>query len=110
MKSGVFFFLFVIKANNGAGGWSDVNGRETGPAVFPLTVVTMSLTSLLLAASATDEVRRENEALSTELEAAQREHKKLRQVVEQLSRDYDDAKELDPLRRYQRLKVSFSQY
>ena len=67
----------------------------------------MSLTSLLLAASATDEVRRENEALSTELEAAQREHKKLRQVVEQLSRDYDDAKELDPLRRYQRLKVSF---
>lgn len=78
--------------------------------MFPLTVVTMSLTSLLLAASATDEVRRENEALSTELEAAQREHKKLRQVVEQLSRDYDDAKELDPLRRYQRLKVSFSQY
>ena len=68
-------------------------------------VVTMSLTSLLLAASATDEVRRENEALSTELEAAQREHKKLRQVVEQLSRDYDEAKELDPLRRYQRLKV-----
>ncbi|KAL8623441.1 hypothetical protein ACOMHN_058886 [Nucella lapillus] len=64
----------------------------------------MSLSSLLLAASATDEVRRENEALSQELEAAQREHKKLRQVVEQLSRDYDDAKELDPFRRYQRLK------
>ncbi|KAK7112744.1 hypothetical protein V1264_012145 [Littorina saxatilis] len=55
-------------------------------------------------ASATDEVRKENEALSTELEAAQREHKKLRQVVEQLSRDYEEAKDLDPLRRYTRLK------
>ncbi|XP_076458221.1 uncharacterized protein LOC143291956 [Babylonia areolata] len=53
---------------------------------------------------ATDEVRRENEALSVELEAAQREHKKLRQVVEQLAREYDEAKELDPVRRYQRLK------
>ncbi|KAK7493328.1 hypothetical protein BaRGS_00015454, partial [Batillaria attramentaria] len=57
-----------------------------------------------VAGSATEEVRRENEALSTELETAQREHKKLRQVVEQLSRDYDESKELDPLRRYQRLK------
>lgn len=66
----------------------------------------MSLSSLLMASGANEEARRENEALTSELEAAQREHKKLRQVVEQLSRDYQAAKDLDPLRRYQRLKVS----
>ncbi|XP_025116247.1 uncharacterized protein LOC112577394 [Pomacea canaliculata] len=64
----------------------------------------MSLSSLLMASGANEEARRENEALTSELEAAQREHKKLRQVVEQLSRDYEAAKDLDPLRRYQRLK------
>lgn len=68
----------------------------------------MSLSSLLMASGANEEARRENEALTSELEAAQREHKKLRQVVEQLSRDYEAAKDLDPLRRYQRLKVSRS--
>lgn len=69
----------------------------------------MSLSSLFLAASVADrtsrdEARRENEQLSAEVEGAQREYKKLKQVVEHLTRDYEASKDFDPLRRYKKMK------
>ncbi|XP_046378987.1 uncharacterized protein [Haliotis cracherodii] len=51
-----------------------------------------------------DEARRENEQLSAEVEGAQREYKKLKQVVEHLTRDYEASKDFDPLRRYKKMK------
>ncbi|OWF49580.1 uncharacterized protein LOC110451523 [Mizuhopecten yessoensis] len=51
-----------------------------------------------------DDVRKENELLWTELDSLQREHKKLKQVVEQLARDYEESKYFDPLRRYEKMK------
>ncbi|XP_041364772.1 uncharacterized protein LOC121380087 isoform X2 [Gigantopelta aegis] len=51
-----------------------------------------------------EEVRRENEHLATELDVVQREYKKLKQIVDQLGREYEDSKEFDPVRRYKRLK------
>jgi hypothetical protein len=71
----------------------------------------MSLSSFILASSSGDrtssskgDVRRENELLCAELESLQRELKKLKQVTEQLTRDYEESKDFDPLRRYEKLK------
>ncbi|WAQ97062.1 hypothetical protein MAR_029752 [Mya arenaria] len=70
----------------------------------------MSFPSLILAtatgdrSAGRDDVRRENEQISAELDTLGREHKKLKQIVEQLTRDYEDSKSYDPLRRYERLK------
>ncbi|XP_014789061.1 uncharacterized protein LOC106882793 [Octopus bimaculoides] len=52
-----------------------------------------------------DETRRMNEVLFLELETLQREYKRSRQVVEQLTKDYEESKDLDPVRRYEKLKV-----
>ena len=53
---------------------------------------------------AKDDVRKENEVLSAELDNLSREHKQLKQIVEQLDRDYEESKAFDPLRRYEKLK------
>lgn len=52
-----------------------------------------------------DDTRRVNEILFTELENLQREYKRERQVVEQLTKDYEESKDYDPVRRYEKLKV-----
>lgn len=71
-------------------------------------VVIMSLPSFILASNersnSRDDVRKENDLLWTELDSLQREHKKLKQVVEQLARDYEESKYFDPLRRYEKMK------
>ena len=63
----------------------------------------------ILASSLTDktkdDTRRVNELLFTELENLQREYKRERQVVEQLTKDYEESKDYDPVRRYEKLKV-----
>ena len=70
----------------------------------------MSLRFLILASITNDrsgpkdDVRKENELLCAELDNLQREQKKLKQIVEQLSMDYEASKTFDPLRRYERLK------
>ena len=70
----------------------------------------MSFPSLILATTSgdkpgsKDDVRKENELLCSELDNLHREQKKLRQIVEQLARDYEDSKAFDPIRRYERLK------
>ncbi|KAH3869310.1 uncharacterized protein LOC127867988 [Dreissena polymorpha] len=51
-----------------------------------------------------DDVRKENEQLCIELDNLGREHKKLKQIVDQLSTDYEESKAYDPLRRYEKLK------
>lgn len=63
----------------------------------------------ILASSLTDkskdDTRRVNELLFTELENLQREYKRERQVVDQLTKDYVESKDYDPVRRYEKLKV-----
>ena len=46
-----------------------------------------------------DDARKANEFLCCELDTLQREHKKLKQIVDQLASDYEQSKRLDPLRR-----------
>ena len=48
--------------------------------------------------------RQINEHLSAEAETLQKEYKRLKQIVEQLSNEYERSKELDPIRRYRQLK------
>lgn len=70
----------------------------------------MSFPSLILASTLSDRsgskdnARKENELLCSELDNLQREQKKLKQIVEQLARDYEESKGYDPIRRYERLK------
>lgn len=70
----------------------------------------MSLSSFILATTSADrsnsreDVKRENELLSQDLDNLQRDYKTLKQAVEQLERDYEDSKDFDPLRRYEKLK------
>lgn len=73
-------------------------------------VISMPL-SVLLPASTTpqtpqskDDVKKESERLFTELDTLTREYKRLRQVVEQLGREYEESKDYDPVRRYEKLK------
>ena len=42
--------------------------------------------------------------LWTELNSLHREHKKLKQFVEQLTNDYEESKDFDPVRRYDKMK------
>jgi len=51
-----------------------------------------------------DDARRLNEQLVSELSAAQDDMKRLRQVIDQMAREYEAAKELDVFRRYGVLK------
>lgn len=70
----------------------------------------MSFPSLILASTSgdrsgsKDDARKENEVLCIELDNLHREQKKLKQIVEQLARDYEESKGFDPIRRYERLK------
>ncbi|XP_063447726.1 uncharacterized protein LOC134727277 [Mytilus trossulus] len=48
--------------------------------------------------------RQLNEHLSAEAETLQKEYKRLKQIVEHLSNEYEHSKELDPFRRYRELK------
>ena len=69
-----------------------------------------SFPSLILAtasgerSAAKDDAKRENEHLCAEIDSLGREIKKLKQIVDHLSRDYEDSKGYDPLRRYEKLK------
>ena len=51
-----------------------------------------------------DDVRRLNEQLVLELNAAQDDMKRLRQAIDQMAREYETAKEVDVFRRYGLLK------
>lgn len=70
----------------------------------------MSFPSLILATASgdrvggKDDVRKENEQLSSEVDSLSRDHKKLKQIIEHLERDYEESKAYDPLRRYEKLK------
>ena len=69
----------------------------------------MSFPSFILATTTgeraiKDDARKENEQLCAEIDSLGRDHKKLKQIVDQLSRDYEESKAFDPLRRYERLK------
>lgn len=70
----------------------------------------MSFPSLILATASgdrsggKDDTRKENEQLCAEIDSLGRDHKKLKQIVEHLTRDYEDSKGYDPLRRYEKLK------
>ncbi|XP_060556181.1 uncharacterized protein LOC132716869 isoform X1 [Ruditapes philippinarum] len=54
--------------------------------------------------AAKEDAKRENEQLCAEIDSLGREIKKLKQIVDHLSRDYEDSKGYDPLRRYEKLK------
>lgn len=70
----------------------------------------MSFPSLILATAsgersgAKEDARKENEQLCAEIDSLGRDHKKLKQIVEHLSRDYEESKGYDPLRRYEKIK------
>ncbi|KAL4240643.1 hypothetical protein ACF0H5_001434 [Mactra antiquata] len=70
----------------------------------------MSFPSLILATASgervgvKDDIRKENEQLSAEVDSLSRDHKKLKQIIEHLERDYEESKAYDPLRRYEKLK------
>ena len=51
-----------------------------------------------------DDARRLNEQLVSELNAAQDDMKRLRQAIDQMAREYEDAKDVDVFRRYGLLK------
>ena len=51
-----------------------------------------------------EDVWKVNESLSQEYSTAQEEYKRMRAVVDQLGREYDDSKEVDYFRRYGMLK------
>ena len=51
-----------------------------------------------------DDVRKVNEILCNECAQSQEEYKRLKGVIEQLEREYDDSKEVDYFRRYGMLK------
>ena len=51
-----------------------------------------------------DDLRRDNERMCSDIETLSREHKKLKQIVDQLRQDYEQSKEFDPVRRYDKLK------
>ena len=52
-----------------------------------------------------DELRKLHDRLCQECNSAQDEYKRLRGVIEQLSREYEDSKEIDFFRRYGMLKA-----
>ncbi|ESO89081.1 hypothetical protein LOTGIDRAFT_229008 [Lottia gigantea] len=70
----------------------------------PTTGNNKELDNSFASTSERDEIRREHEQLSNDLESVQRNYKKLRQVVDQLEREYEESKEFDPVRRYEKLK------
>ena len=55
-----------------------------------------------------DDVRRVHEIVCYECRQAHSEYKRLRTVVDQLAREYDESKDLDFVRRYTALKVIMS--